>query len=738
MVNFFKKNKKILLIDTIIVFVLATLLIIFKKSLILYNDQLFQYDIYYEKWAHMLYNFVNSGELPFYSFDMYLGTDLYSGFLGICNGNVFSPLMIFFRDNIRIYIIIELILCLYISSLSMSSFLRKENIQNEKIVTLFSLMYSFSGFVYVNIGNYSFLRFYAFLPLLLSAICDFYKTNRISKFILIVTILFMQSYYYMYPTVILMIIYCLYKDIINRNSISFAIKRYLFLIFGFLCGICISAAITLPGIVSVMNNPRVGENPDNSIIFNINLLLSFIQDLIVPNISANYNTLLSKFADGNYHFYQNSFTIGIIPVVASIEYLLKNKKIAILCLPLLLGMIFTKISSAFHGFSLPSFRWTFIIIPLLLLFASKNIEEKKNLNKKIEIATILIIFISFIINLISTINNISDIKVDVILRIFVIICSFVILYLYEKNNNIGILLSGIIYVSMFILITVNQSYIISPKSRTFDNYTIDSLQDTNDDLMYRIFTPYEIFYYDSKLQLNEALREGYMSTSAYCSSISDLQDFHKALNYKYWDIQNDDPNVMKMLGVKYYILPKVSKYDKSNTTFIGYMNGEYPIYEVNEYLGFAHTYDSLNYFSFYNNTKDFQNTLFIDDSNFDISRYNNLENKKMIIEEKGPNFIKGAINVDNENILLIPIPYSKGWKVLDNGERMQAISVNGGFMGLPLLKGENNIEIYYKPPYIKLGIIVSSISVVIFLLVLIIEKRNKKLYEAKNNSKIIM
>lgn len=94
-------------------------------------------------------------------------------------------------------------------------------------------------------------------------------------------------------------------------------------------------------------------------------------------------------------------------------------------------------------------------------------------------------------------------------------------------------------------------------------------------------------------------------------------------------------------------------------------------------------------------------------------------------------FSKNKININYNNEksmknLLITIPYTKGWILKINGEECQLNEYNK-IMKIELLEGVNNIELTYKAPGYKLGIIASSIGIIILVFEFIyVRKRGQK------------
>lgn len=87
------------------------------------------------------------------------------------------------------------------------------------------------------------------------------------------------------------------------------------------------------------------------------------------------------------------------------------------------------------------------------------------------------------------------------------------------------------------------------------------------------------------------------------------------------------------------------------------------------------------------------------------------------------NHISANINAENASMLFLSIPYtSKGWKARVDGEEVEIIRTNIMYMGIPVSNGEHKIELTYSTPYLRIGIIVSVISLLITIIAYILYK----------------
>ena len=93
-------------------------------------------------------------------------------------------------------------------------------------------------------------------------------------------------------------------------------------------------------------------------------------------------------------------------------------------------------------------------------------------------------------------------------------------------------------------------------------------------------------------------------------------------------------------------------------------------------------------------------------------------------------FAKGVevsnIEVDDKSLLMLPIPNNNGWRIFLNGEKIKPISVNGGFIGIELYPGYNEISMSFVSRGLKSGLLLSAIGVFIYLITIIFKIRKNK------------
>lgn len=117
-----------------------------------------------------------------------------------------------------------------------------------------------------------------------------------------------------------------------------------------------------------------------------------------------------------------------------------------------------------------------------------------------------------------------------------------------------------------------------------------------------------------------------------------------------------------------------------------------------------------------------------------VYEYNTLDDEMLIkkYQEQGfvltefdDDFICGEIITENKGILSVPIIYDHGWKVTVNGEEKKIYETNGGFIGILLEEGENNIVFSYEVRGVRVFTLISMISVCLFIICVVKQKSSK-------------
>ena len=112
------------------------------------------------------------------------------------------------------------------------------------------------------------------------------------------------------------------------------------------------------------------------------------------------------------------------------------------------------------------------------------------------------------------------------------------------------------------------------------------------------------------------------------------------------------------------------------------------------------------------------------DSNIQEKLYNERVNNSFKNVEFNGDYITGDINInEDDSFVYTYIPYDENWHVSDNGNPVEIIKANYGFIGFRLNSGQHHVEFNYMPEGVKIGNALSIASTVLTVVFVIISKK---------------
>ncbi len=175
------------------------------------------------------------------------------------------------------------------------------------------------------------------------------------------------------------------------------------------------------------------------------------------------------------------------------------------------------------------------------------------------------------------------------------------------------------------------------------------------------------------------------------------------------------------MGVKYYIT--TSNIENDNYELISNLNNFY-IYKIKNYNHIGFTYDKFikeDSSSTYN----MLDVAIVSDDDFDkLESIKTSDRVQLHVVEYNRQYFKGELDSTEKALLFVSIPYSSGWNVVDqNGNKLETININGGFLGVITNEDSREISFYYGTPYLKQGMLMSIVGGVLFILLVVKEAK---------------
>lgn len=93
--------------------------------------------------------------------------------------------------------------------------------------------------------------------------------------------------------------------------------------------------------------------------------------------------------------------------------------------------------------------------------------------------------------------------------------------------------------------------------------------------------------------------------------------------------------------------------------------------------------------------------------------------------------IHGQINAGEDGLLFTTIPYDDAWTAVVDGEKAETTMGAEAFLSIPLQAGEHTIELYYRTPALREGILLSLSAVFLAVCIALWEKKRRHSDEEK-------
>lgn len=267
--------------------------------------------------------------------------------------------------------------------------------------------------------------------------------------------------------------------------------------------------------------------------------------------------------------------------------------------------------------------------------------------------------------------------------------------------------------------------------QSLDSRVLNQIAIDDEDKFYRIFANYlEIAPFIPNLNLNQSLHYDYHSMQTYDTTYeSNLDEFLTAYGFDTHIMDINDMVVMRMLGMKYYLVTDESDLPQ-DYEFEYYTNCyHWSVYKYMDYrpVGFTYT-EFTNDISEVKSDNSWNDVLYISEENYDISDgiVSGESTNFTVTQYEDDNNIGGIISNEGKQMMFFSIPYNEGWNVYDYGVKVETYKVQGGFIGVVLQPGEHFIELKYQPQGFKIGIICSAVGGLVFLGIVYVELIRKK------------
>lgn len=762
---------------------------IFGNKFFMFGDIGSDTESQYVMWYSSIADKLRTGTFSFWDFKNGFGAN-------ISTEGIYDPFQILiclfgalFGSSTIPYILIYVdILKILLSGLFMYYFLNCFKISN-KVKIIAAYMYAFNGFMIVWGQHYHFATIVVWLPLLFAAVEQtLFNKKRWPFVVLITAIIGIYSLYFCYMSLITVGIYGIVRILQLDCKIKDKVNIIFREIFSGLLGLTISCFALLPS-AYVISNVSMRTSSDVSIfqrlissfvLFSKEYYKMLFYRMFSSNLEGtiNYVGYLDYYSPLNFCcsnlliflMFQYVFSIFKKSICRK-EKLIKLSIIALLAFAFLLptaGLIY-------NGFNYPMQRWSFAVIPILIILSAKTLDEIIS-SKKISIVGTICYFILSSIVYLKAFKRFCVVD-DTILQLNTIILfltGFMIIlsmFLFIKNK----ISSQVLCLFLLMAVCVNlvsDSFISNnyrgtvKKDGTYisDVYNKDIIDAVNylkqnDPTFFRL----EKTFTSGPYNMLDPLAQNYYGINTYNSIINkNILKFNEKIwksiqigqlfPYQCFNNAKQDHLKASLVGLKYIL---TNNKDEQ-------INGFKKIREFGNITVLKNDYDvalgrlytkSISEAVFEKDRYNIDNVLadaviLEENSNFDVSSdlaaYKEQQNEQLLknfqtmplvqfkIKDNDSHLI-GTADIPQDGILLITVPYEGGWKSYVDGQKTDILKADYGFSAIKLDKGTHYIELKFSAPWFKEGVIISILALLILILLLFYQKKREKEVVSSND-----
>jgi len=735
--------------------------------------------------------YIRAEGFPQWSFATGMGQSIYPGGFG----DPFQFIITSMGIDKLVYGIILSDLCKYFfACLGFFLYLRVLNLSKTSSI-IGALLFSLSGFMIVAGSWYTFSLEVVYMAFLLFAFEKLYKHNNWILFPVIIALIGMYSPFDIYLYGLFLVIYILFRFFSDDNPRFKDLALLVLKLTGLtILGILIGSVFFIPNLQRLIDSPRVTGNSSyfKTLMSKPVLSLGLPGHYMTSVMRAFGNDLVgngSAFKGWFNYLEAPLFYIGLLPLLLFTQvfsFIDKRRKIIyIIFLSIyFIPVIFPFFRNAFWAFTGDYYRGFSLFFSFVLLFFSLQVISETDKTKKINLIVLVSTLVVLLLLLYYPYQNIKQIireDLQSMVTIFLVLYAFIVgLFNFTKNR-------GVLKLLLILLVCIELTYFNGKTVRErdsitktewhqkvgFNDYSVEALAwiQSNDKGFYRINKDYSSGP-AIHASINDAMIQGYYGTPCYSS-----------FNQKYYMRFLEEAGVVKKgqedqtrwaQGLSTRPLLQIIgsvKYNLSNKqkSFFQQMGndsinklGNVKVLKNKFFLPLGFTYNKYITLSQYSKLPNIQKDFallryfiaeepinpafdkFKEFSIVDTVKSLTFNEVSLAVNERrvdtlqitlfSDNHIKGKINVKEDKVLFLSIPYDKGWKGMIDNKIQEPFLCNAGFMGFYLTKGDHTLQLDFEVYNMEISIWL-SIAGIIILLVFVLLKYRKYLSDKFLKSK---
>lgn len=716
------------------------------QTFVVKYDYITQHIPFYQEF----YRLLNEG-LPLWSWNGFLGLNFYASKIYYLMGDLdawISVLIHSLNQDIPKTLSILLILKFVVSYTVFFRLTQYWKI-NPIFMMVLSLFYVFSGWNLMFLEQVMFTSFYSFIPLLFIGLEHYFKTQKSYILILSVALLVSTNFYLFWMISWLFLLYFIFRFLeLNEFKLRIFIQVSIKLLLAFILGVGLVSFIWLPGVLHLLESSRNTGLLNTFESWSSLQMNSFLAFTLIPNLRYENGI----FKDFYYYFNQVSFYVSLLLILMIHQLFSKGidkklKRLTILYLTFFVLLLISPKIGLFFNFSY-SLRYTYIHTFFMLYFGAlslKNIDHwtiKTAIISEILLISIFVYLLSYAIPKNYTDLSILTIEIDLLkigLLLSIAYTFLIILHILRKQKRdqslwmylmVGLAIVELSTFSYQNFKSIQGEGLIYAEDQDFINAQ-NHIKEIDTDF-YRIYTNAQPTY--ENLSYSYDFRSIVTHDTMYQYSLQEFLHITRQYPYIHWGFNLHDFSILQLIGVKYEIVLNDQATYPSGlymATKLDVSFGPYSIYRYEYETGFTRTYTS------YKNTKTLLKTnieeedyyvsdvmdklnqdVYLDLDSIDLSSLSNTASDTHYFEADllKNNYVEMNILLDQSSIIVLNMPYDKGWTIRDNETKINTFPVQGGFLGILLEPGTHSLTLKFIPDGLISGLSISFVSLILTIL----------------------
>lgn len=702
------------------------------------DDYQKQHILFYQEYKNLL-----KEGLPFWSMNFMGGLNFWASKAYYLIGDVYAYIVLLFPDEFILKgMFCALVLKITVSYLGFYWLMRKYWNRQDLTSALFALLYAFSGWNVIFTMHPVYTSFYSLVPFVLIGIEAFLQNRKYLFFIGACALAMFCNYYLFYTMSAFMPVYVIGRSL--QLDLNLKKKNYWLLIgkliFFYFIGVLSASVLVLPSVLFLMQSERAALEITR---YPINVFVMQLYSLLTPMIQdfgGMYK--LNEYALNQIGLYQGVISLLLLFQIPALEK--KNRKIAYGALLFsIIILAFPIFATIFH--LVPSLRFTFIISILILLIASEVFETSVS-SKSVLFAEALVLLVYLVVRFICPQFVMNEYRGTIIVNPFelfqmdkaalfsVIYC--ICLLMKSKIKWVNCLIAALVLIELNVSVKPLIRNVLTGKSDPIVAPAFDKdsdLYEAMNEVEAYVQDPQRVAVLESVYSFaNEYVMNNVMGTSIYdtyyqfyATDHYEIMDLYPGIH---WFIYLTDPSFAELYNVHYILANKNETVmgegflDMTKLNFI-WENDTYALYQVIDVPSFAFTAYSTSSWKEWKEYKDgkyfhevvtyLKHSPIVDDEN-NLFRLSEQESLSLDPTQFSNTYLRFDFYQESESILCLSLNYDPGWSAFVNGEKTEVFRINGGMMGIHLADGNQTVELKFVPLGLKTGIMVTSVSLLIY------------------------